>query len=104
MAKNKSILASNLKIKGDITEKDSLIVDGEIYGNINAETLESYENSNIKGNINSNLATLGGSVKGNVSSDKIKIRKTAKVEGVLSQKVLAIEEGASLKIKTETYK
>ena len=30
-------------------------------------------------------------------------KKTAEIEGVLNQKVLSIEEGASLKIKTETY-
>ena len=43
-------------------------------------------------------------VKGNINSDEIKIRKTANIEGVLNQKTLSIEEGATLKIKTETYK
>ena len=99
-----SILLSDVSIEGDLIEKEKVIVDAKISGDIKAEEIQTHQNSNIKGNINSKLATLGGSVKGNVSSDKIKIRKTAKVEGVLSQKVLAIEEGASLKIKTETYK
>ena len=57
----------------------------------------------MKNNINSKNASLGGKMKGNVSSDKIKIKKTANVEGVLNQKTLSIEEGATLKIKTETY-
>jgi len=39
-----------------------------------------------------------------VNSDKIKIQKTAEIEGILTQKILSIEEGAVLKIKTETYK
>ena len=43
-------------------------------------------------------------MKGNVSSDHIKIVKTADINGVLNQKILSIEEGAKLKIKTETYK
>ena len=43
-------------------------------------------------------------IKGNINSDRIKIRSTAEVEGVLNQKNLSIEEGAALKIKTETYK
>ena len=34
----------------------------------------------------------------------INIKKTADIEGVLNQKTLSIEEGAVLKIKTETYK
>ena len=35
---------------------------------------------------------------------KIKIKKTADIDGVLNQKTLTIEEGATLKIKTETHK
>ena len=55
-------------------------------------------------NITSKTATLGGKLKGNVNSDRINIKKTADIEGVLNQKTLSIEEGAVLKIKTETYK
>ena len=55
-------------------------------------------------NISSKDSSLGGKIRGNVSSDRIKIKKTADVEGVLNQKTLSIEEGAMLKIKTETYK
>ena len=55
-------------------------------------------------NLTSKNASLGGKLKGNVNSDNIKIQKTADIEGVLNQKTLAIEEGAVLKIKTETYK
>ena len=47
---------------------------------------------------------MGGKVNGNVSSDVIKIKSTADINGVLNQKTLSIEEGAKLKIKTETYK
>ena len=50
------------------------------------------------------VASLGGKLEGNVSSERIDIKKTANIEGVLNQKTLSIEEGAHLKIKTETYK
>ncbi len=71
---------------------------------IKADIIESQSKSNIKGNIKSKVASLGGKLKGNVSSDKINIRKNADIGGVLNQKTLSIEEGADLKIKTETYK
>ena len=87
-----------------MVEKDRIIVDAKVSGDIKAEDIETYSNSNIKGNINSKNASLGGKVKGNINSDQIKIRKTANIEGVLNQKTLSIEEGATLKIKTETYK
>ena len=99
-----SILLSNVSIEGDLVEKDRIIVDAQISGDIKSDDVETHSNSNIKGNINSKNASLGGKLKGNVSSDKIKIMKTAEIEGVLNQKILSIEEGSVLKIKSETYK
>jgi len=99
-----SILLSDVSIEGDLVEKDKLILDAKINGDIKAEEIETHQNSNLKGNINAKTAILGGKSKGNVSSDKINVKKTAQVDGVLSQKTLSIEEGATLKIKTETKK
>ena len=105
MAKNKtSILLSDVSIEGDLIEKDSIIFDGKINGDIKADTIETFTNSNIKGNIKSKNAFLGGKLKGNVNADQIKIKSTADIDGVLNQKTLSIDEGATLKIKTETHK
>ena len=105
MAEDKtSILLSDVTIDGDLVEKDKIIVDARISGDIKADDIEAHSNSSITGNITSKNAELGGKLKGNVNSDKINIKKTAEIEGVLNQKTLSIEEGASLKIKTETYK
>ena len=105
MAEDKtSILLSDVSIEGDLVEKDRIIVDAKISGDIKADDIEAHSNSTIIGNITSKTAALGGKLKGNVSSDKIKIQKTAEIEGILTQKILSIEEGAVLKIKTETYK
>ena len=99
-----STLLSDVSIEGDIVEKDRIIIDAKINGDIKSESVETYLNSNIKGNIKSKKTSLGGKLKGNVNSDQINIRKTAEVDGVLNQKTLSIEEGAVLKIKTQTYK
>ena len=99
-----SILLSDVSIEGNLVEKDKIILDSKISGDIKADSVETHSNSNIKGNISSKSASLGGKIKGNIHADQIKIRKTANIEGVLNQKTLAIEEGAELKIKTETYK
>ena len=84
--------------------KDKIIVDAKVSGDIKADKVETHSNSTIEGNINSKIAQLGGILKGNVNSDKIKIDKTARIEGVLNQTTLSIEEGAILKIKSETRK
>ena len=54
-------------------------------------------------NINGKNVILNGKVVGNVHSDRISIKSEADIDGVLNQKTLSIEEGARLKIKTETY-
>ena len=99
-----STLLSDVSIEGDIVEKDTIIIDAKINGDIKSEKVETHSNSNIKGNIKSKIVSLGGKITGNVNSDQISIKKTADVDGVLNQKTLSIEEGATLKIKTQTYK
>ena len=102
--KTKSVLVSDIKINGNITEKESIIIDGEVNGNINADLIETFENSNITGNISSKNVLIGGKLMGDINSDRVHIRKTASVEGAIKQKTLSIEEGSILKIKTEIKK
>ena len=99
-----STLLSDVSIEGDIVEKDKIIIDAKINGDIKSDDVTTHSNSNIKGNIKSKSASLGGKVKGNVNADQINIKKTEDIDGVLNQKILSIEEGATLKIKTQTYK
>ena len=87
--KTKSILISNIKVRGNITEKGDIVVDGNVKGNIRAENIETYNNSNIQGNIASSKVSIGGKLKGDVNSDKVHIKKTAEVEGTIKQKILS---------------
>ena len=103
-SKTKSVLVSDIIIKGNIAEKECIIVDGEVDGNISAELVETFENSNIKGNITSKNVFIGGKLKGEINSDRVHIKKTADEDGTINQKTLSIEEGSVLKIKTEIKK
>ena len=105
MAEEKtSILLSDVSIEGEVVEKDKIIIDAKVTGDIKADNIITHSKSNIVGNLKSKFASLGGKLTGNVNSDQISIKKTANVEGVLNQKTLSIQEGANLKIKAETYK
>jgi len=103
MSEKQSILLSDVAVKGDIVEKETLVLDSKVDGDITAGKLQTHSGSNVSGNINASDVTLGGSSKGNINSDIVKIKSTAEVDGVLNQKNLSIEEGAKLKIKAETY-
>ena len=99
-----SILLSDISVEGNLVEKDKIILDAKISGDVKAAEVITHSRSNITGNVKSKVASLGGKLKGNVNSDQIIIKKTANIEGELNQKTLSIQEGAHLKIKTETYK
>ena len=103
MSEKTSTLLSDVTIKGNVVEKEKLVTDSKIEGDITADQLQTHEGSKITGNISSSKVTLGGSSKGNINADQIRIRSTADVDGVLNQKNLSVEDGARLKIKTETY-
>jgi len=102
--KTKSVLVSDVKIKGNVTEKEGIVINGKIEGNINAKLVETFENSFVKGNIKSKETVIGGKMKGNIDSDSVHIKKTADVDGAIKQKTLSIEEGSLLTIKTEIKK
>jgi len=105
MANDKiSTLLSDVSIEGDIIEKDKMIVDAKINGDIKSEEIETHLNSNIKGNIKSKKTFIAGKLKGDINSDSVHIRKTADVDGTIKQKKLSIEEGSLLTIKTEIKK
>ena len=99
-----STLLSDVSIEGNIVEKDQIIIDAKVNGDIKSDNIETHLNSNINGDIKSKNASLGGKLKGNINSDYISIKKTADIDGVLNQKTLSIESGATLKIKTQTQK
>ena len=50
MAKDqKSIIQNNVKVNGNIFEKEDVDINGEINGNINAQNLKVDEEANING-------------------------------------------------------
>ena len=99
-----SILLSDVTVNGDIIEKEKVVIDAKVTGDITAEEIETHQSSEVKGNMNGKVVTINGKVIGNIHSEKINIKSDADVDGVLNQKTLSIEEGAKLKIKTETHK
>ena len=99
-----SILLADVSVNGDIIEKEKVILDAKITGDVTAEEIETHQNSEIIGNINGKVVNINGKVVGNIHSDKIILKNEADIDGVLNQRTLSIEEGAKLKIKTETHK
>ena len=78
MSEKTSVLLSDVTIKGDIIEKERLVIDAKIDGDVTADKLQTHSGSKINGNISSTDASLGGTSNGNINSDLIKIKSTLK--------------------------
>lgn len=89
-----SILASDLMIKGDIRTTGDIQVEGEIEGNIQAHLLTVGEGALVRGEVIADDIVVNGRVIGRVRGLKVRLTSTARVEGDIIHKTIAIESGA----------
>jgi len=89
-----------VKVVGQIYSKEDLYVDGEVEGTVEAleHKLTIGPHGNIRAAIKGREVAVLGSVQGNVeATDKIEIRKDAKVVGDIKTARIIIEDGAYFK-------
>jgi cytoskeletal protein CcmA (bactofilin family) len=100
----KSVLASDLRITGDIVSKGSLEVMGEVDGSITAETVVISHEGAVNGSIDAKTVDLRGNLTGKVNSGTLTLRSAATVTAEVTYSDLTIESGAqvegSFKMKT----
>ena len=58
MSEKTSVLLSDVTIKGNVIEKEKLMTDAKIEGDVSAEVLQTFEGSSIKGDINSSNTSI----------------------------------------------
>ncbi|PWJ12143.1 bactofilin family protein [Jannaschia seohaensis] len=89
-----STLSNDLTIKGDITTTGDIQVEGNIEGNIHAHLLTVGEAAVVRGEVVADDIVVNGRVVGRVRGLKVRLTSTARVEGDIIHKTIAIESGA----------
>ncbi|CTQ33950.1 bactofilin family protein [Jannaschia rubra] len=89
-----STLSSDLIIKGDIKTSGDITIEGEVEGNIHAHLLTVGEGSTVRGEVIADDIVVNGRVIGRVRGLKVRLTSTARVEGDIIHKTIAIESGA----------
>ena len=89
-----SVLGADLVIKGDLSARADLHIDGTVDGDISCAALVQGETSTIAGGISAESARLAGTVRGSVSAGTLVVLKTARIEGDVTYDALTIEQGA----------
>lgn len=89
-----SVLGADLAIKGDLSARADLHIDGTVDGDITCAELVQGESSTITGGVTAQSARLAGAVRGSVTAGTLVILKTAKIDGDVTYDALTIEQGA----------
>ena len=89
-----SDLSSDLKIHGNLTTAGDIQIEGTIEGDIRAHLLTVGESATVKGECIADDVIVNGRVVGKVRGLKVRLTATARVEGDIIHKTIAIESGA----------
>ena len=89
-----SLLSSDLHITGNVKTTGDIQVEGTVDGDIRAHLLTVGEGATIKGEIMADDVVINGRVIGRVRGLKVRLTSTARVEGDIIHKTIAIESGA----------
>ena len=99
-AQGAATIGKNVTITGQIYSREDLFVDGEVEGSIDlAENrLTIGPNGKIKAGIHAREVVIIGAVEGNVeATEKVDIRKDARLKGDIKTSRIVIEDGAVFK-------
>ena len=100
-------IAQGIKIKGEITGKEDLFVDGTVEGKLDLGngSVTVGPNGKVKADISAREIVVRGQVEGKLDgSEKVQLWSTGRVEGEVRTARLAIEDGAVLRGQVETGK
>jgi cytoskeletal protein CcmA (bactofilin family) len=88
-----------MSIKGEIRAREELLVDGEVEGSLESQSLITVGPSGkVKANIQAREVVIYGSVRGNVEvSEKIAIREQGSLIGDIKSAGISIDDGAYFK-------
>ena len=96
-AKTTSVIGSDFAIVGEkvtLVCKSTLLVEGEVIGDINGEDVTVGESGMVTGTITARNITMHGALRGALHGDNVTLHKTARVDGDIVQNSLVVAEGA----------
>ena len=96
MGRVDTIIGQDTSLRGSYNSKNSIRVDGEIYGNVTSEDgIIIGDKGMVRGNLVAKTVVIGGKVKGNITAfQRLELQSSAQIEGDISTPVFVVEEGA----------
>lgn len=98
--RNAAVIGSTIKIKGDISGDENLIIEGSVEGSValSGHDLTVGQKGQVKANLTAKTVKVEGTVTGDITgSEKVIITKSGKVLGNLVAPRVTLEDGAKFK-------
>ncbi len=92
----KSILASDLKITGEITSQGDIEMMGEVDGNVAARSVVIGSEGRMNGTVRAETIEVKGKLDGQVAAGNFTLRAAAQVAADVAYRTLIIESGAQI--------
>lgn len=89
-----SVLSADLHVTGNLKTTGDIQVEGTVEGDIRAHLLTIGEGATTKGEVVADDVVIDGRIVGRVRGLKVRLTSTARVEGDIIHKTIAIESGA----------
>ena len=89
-----SVLSSDLTVVGNLKTAGDIQIEGTVEGDIRAHLLTVGEGATVKGECMADDVVVNGRIVGKVRGLKVRLTSTARVEGDIIHKTIAIESGA----------
>ena len=99
-----SFISSDIKIEGHIESTGTILISGQVTGNVKAKNLTLETTGVITGNVRAEETELMGSQKGNVTSRRLSILTGSKLRGNITCEELIAEHGSNITGKINTSK
>ena len=98
-------IGGSIIVKGDVVSTEDLVIDGQVQGTIELgdHGLTIGPGASVTADLTAKTVEISGKLKGNViSSGRVELKNTAKVEGDISAPKFVMEDGAALSGKVDT--
>lgn len=95
-----AMLGPSIRVKGEISGDESLIIDGHVEGTIDlsAHDLTIGQSGRVRANVTANVINIKGELQGDMAAkEKVVISKTGRVQGNIVAPRVTLEDGAKFK-------
>lgn len=102
---NRATIGTSIRIKGDVTGSEDLLIQGSIEGTVSLEKhlVTVGENAVVQANISAREVRVLGEVHGDLyGQERVTVCTTGRVKGNITSPCLSLEEGARLKGAIDT--